>query len=186
MLDIPADIWENMIEHARSLDPRECCGMLAGRNGTVTKQYRITNILARLSEAELAQFDQAKLSDLTQLSPDERADIAFQMDAQELSQAQKDIRQQSIALTAFYHSHTHSPARPSVTDIKIAMEFESYRAALNLPEPLHVIISLEDKTNPIIRAYRIHDSRATEVPVKRRSPSRESRARSGHLLPEPP
>ena len=168
MIIIPSDIWDDMIAHARSLDPAECCGVLAGREATVTQQYRITNILAKLSEAELAQFDQAKLADLKQLSPEARADIAFQMDARELSQAQKDIRQQDITLQAFYHSHTASPARPSVTDITIAMEFEHYRTVLNLPQPLHVIISLENKTHPVIRAYRIQDSQAEEVPVERR------------------
>ena len=85
-----------------------------------------------------------------------------------MSQAQKDIRQKGVTLRAFYHSHTFSPARPSTTDIKIAMEFESYREKLNIPEPVHVIISLQDKTTPVIRAYRIQDSTATEVPVERR------------------
>ena len=155
-----------MIEHARLLDPHECCGILAGPDTSVTEHYRITNILARMSEAELSRFDQAKLSDLQQLSPEERADIAFQMDAQEMSQAQKDIRQKGMTLKAFYHSHTFSPARPSVTDIKIAMEFESYREKLNIPEPIHVIISLQDKTNPVIRGYRIQNSTATEIPIE--------------------
>ncbi len=168
MLIIPSDIWKNMIEHARDLDPHECCGILAGNDNAITEHYRITNVLATMSEAELARFDQAKLSDLKRLSPEERADIAFQMDAQEMSQAQKAIRQKGITLTAFYHSHTFSPARPSSTDIKIAMEFESYREKLNIPEPVHVIISLQDKTTPVIRAYRIQDSTATEVPVERR------------------
>ena len=167
MLIIPSDIWDDMIAHAQGLKPRECCGMLAGRDTHVTQQYRITNILAKLSEAELAQFDQPKLADLKRLSPEARADIAFQMDAQELSLAQKDIRQQGLALKAFYHSHTMSPARPSSTDITLAMEFENYRATLNLPQPLHVIISLEDIANPVMRAYRIQDSHATEVPVQR-------------------
>ena len=167
MLSIPPNIWADMIVHARELDPHECCGILAGNDdGTVTEHYRITNILAKMSEAELARFDQAKLSDLKQLSPEERADIAFQMDAMEMAQAQKDIRQKDITLKAFYHSHTFSPARPSMTDIKIAMEFESYREKLNIPQPLHVIISLEDKSNPVMRAYRIQDSQATEVTVQ--------------------
>lgn len=165
MLYLPADIVDDMIQHARELDPHECCGILAGQNGHVSEHYRITNILATMTETELARFDHAKLSDLKQLSPEERADIAFQMDAQEMSLAQKDIRQKGLVLQAFYHSHTFSPARPSVTDIKIAMEFESYREKLNIPEPFHVIISLEDKAHPRLRAFRIRDSRAFEVPV---------------------
>ena len=167
MIRIPDSIWEDMILHARELDPHECCGILAGQNGRISQHYRITNILATMTETELSRFDQAKLTDLKQLSPEERADIAFQMDAKEMAYAQKDIRQQGIVLQAFYHSHTFSPARPSVTDIKIAMEFESYREKLNIPEPFHIIISLEDKSNPIIRAYRIQESTATEVAISR-------------------
>lgn len=154
-----------MIAHARELDPHECCGILAGQDGKVSQHYRITNILAKMTEEELTRFDQAKLSDLQRLSPEERADIAFQMDAMEMAQAQKDIRHQGIRLLAFYHSHTFSPARPSLTDIKIAMEFESYREKLNIAEPFHLIISLEDKTQPITRAYRIQESKAIEIPL---------------------
>ena len=163
MLTIPAPILQDMILHARELDPHECCGILGGTNSIVTEHYRITNILATLSEEDLARFDGAKLSDLKQLTAEERADIAFQMDAREMSQAQKDMRTKGVALKAFYHSHTFSPARPSMTDITIAMEFEGYRQKLNLPEPLHIIVSLEDKAHPDVRAYRIQDSEATEV-----------------------
>ena len=165
MLKIPSHIRQSMIDHAQELDPHECCGILAGKNGQVTEQYRITNILANMSEKELYRFDHAKLTDLKSLKPEERADIAFQMDAQEMSAAQKDIRNKGIELQAFYHSHTFSPARPSSTDITIAMEFESYREKLNIPEPFHVIISLQDKTHPQILAFRIRDSLSTEVEV---------------------
>lgn len=166
MLNLPAHIVQDMVQHARALDPHECCGILAGNERQVTAHYRITNILATMTEAELARFDQAKLSDLKQLSPEKRADIAFQMDAQEMSLAQKDIRQKGLLLQAFYHSHTFSPARPSITDIKIAMEFESYREKLHIPEPLHVIISLQDKSNPQIKAYRIRNFQPTEVNLR--------------------
>ena len=167
MLTIPNTILQDMIVHARELDPHECCGILGGADKIVSDHYRITNILAQLSEQDLGRFDGPKLSDLKQLTPEERADIAFQMDAREMAQAQKDMRQKGMKLQAFYHSHTFSPARPSMTDITIAMEFETYREKLNIPEPLHIIISLQDKARPDIRAYRIQHSQATEVPVQR-------------------
>ena len=165
MLTIPTSIAEDMIAHARKLDPHECCGILGGVDGTVSQHYRITNILANLSEDELARFDAPKLSDLKQLSPEERADIAFQMDAQEMGKALRDLRGKGVSLQAFYHSHTFSPARPSQTDITIAIEFESYREKLNLPEPLHIIISLLDKQAPDIRAYRIQNNEPVEIPT---------------------
>jgi proteasome lid subunit RPN8/RPN11 len=169
MLNIPPGIIQDMIAHARELAPHECCGILSGMNQTVAESYRITNILANMSEQELFRFEGAKLSDLQRLSPEERADIAFQMDAREMAMAQRDIRSKSLDLLGFYHSHTFSPARPSQTDITIAMEFESYRTKLNLPEALHLIVSLETADNPDIRAYRIQDSQATEISIQRPS-----------------
>lgn len=170
MLHIPSGIIQDMIDHARELAPHECCGILSGLNQTVAESYRITNILANMSEQELFRFEGAKLSDLQRLSPEERADIAFQMDAREMAMAQRDIRSKKRDLLGFYHSHTFSPARPSQTDITIAMEFESYRTKFNFPEPLHLIISLEHTDKPDIRAYRIQDSHATEVSIQQSPP----------------
>ena len=166
MLHLPSGIIQDMIAHAQELAPHECCGLLSGKDQTVSEHYRITNILANMAEGDLSRFEGAKLSDLQRLSPEERADIAFQMDAREMAMAQRDIRSKELDLIGFYHSHTASPARPSQTDITIAMEFESYRQKLNLPEPLHLIISLEKAESPDIRAYRIQDSEATEVSIQ--------------------
>jgi len=166
MLVIPQSILGNMVAHARELTPHECCGILSGKELAVIDCYRITNILATMSELELSRFDVAKLSDLQRLSPEERADIAFQMDAKEMALAQRDIRSKGHDLLAFYHSHTASPARPSQTDITIAMEFESYRTKLNLPEPFHLIVSLENPSQPIIRAFRIQQSQVMEISIR--------------------
>ena len=97
------------------------------------------------------------------LSPEERADIAFVMDARDMSLALKDMRRQGLELQVIYHSHPHSPARPSLTDIKIATEFEATRVVLNLPEPLHFIISLEKKDTPAAAAFRIANGTVTPV-----------------------
>lgn len=157
-----------MIEHARALDPHECCGVLAGKDELISEQYRIKNILASMTEEELATFfEKGKLSDLKNLSVEQRADIAFIMDMGDFSAAIKDIRQKECTLPIFYHSHTSTPARPSETDIKKAMDFEDMREKLNFPEPRHLIISLEDKSNPILRAYRIQNSQSSEIEIQR-------------------
>ncbi|MCA9420011.1 MAG: Mov34/MPN/PAD-1 family protein [Nitrospira sp.] len=98
MLAIPSSIIKNMIAHARELAPHECCGILSGTENTIAEDYRITNILAALSEQDLTRFDGAKLTDLQRLSPEERADIAFQMDAREMAMAQRDIRSKDLDL----------------------------------------------------------------------------------------
>ncbi len=161
-LTIPQQIIEEMVAEARRLAPHECCGLLAGKNGLVTRHFKITNIVAT-EGAAVANFDDAKLAHLQRLSPEERADIAFVMDAREQSLALKDMRANSLELQVVYHSHPHSPARPSVTDVKNATEFDSIRKVLNLPEPLHFIISLENSATPVTNAFRIVDGAVTPV-----------------------
>ena len=169
MLQIPSGIIQDMIAHARELAPHECCGILSGKKDVVTERYPITNIVASMGNQELSRFQGAKLSDLERLSPEERADIAFQMDAREMSNAQRTIRNNGLDIVGFYHSHTFSPARPSQTDITIAMEFEGYRTKLDLPQPLHLIVSLEDTDQPDIRAFRICDFQVAEVSIQQTS-----------------
>src|SRR5881397_3126795 len=128
--------------------------MLAGKDGRATHHYKVANIVAT---------EGAHLAHLQALSPEERADIAFVMDARDMSLALKDMRHKGLELQVIYHSHPHSPARPSLTDIKIATEFEATRVVLNLPEPLHFIISLEKKDTQAAAAFRIANGTVTPV-----------------------
>jgi len=150
---IPTTILDDLVAHARSLDPYECCGFLAGIGNRVSRVYRIKNVVSLDGAAESASFDEAKVRHLSTLSPDERAEIAFIMDAQEMFQAVKDMRKNGLTLQVVYHSHPHDPARPSVTDIKIANEWEDNWARLNLAMPIYLLISLMDKSHPDIRPY---------------------------------
>lgn len=142
-----------MVRHARELTPYECCGLLAGKDGTVTRLYQIKNIVAMEGAEAVSHFDEAKTEHFKRLSPEERAEIAFLMDAREQSLALKDMRANGIELQAFYHSHPKDQARPSVTDIRNAVEFDRLRETLNLPTPCHFIISLMDPEKPDIQAY---------------------------------
>ena len=115
--------------------------------------YRIKNVVSLDGAAQAASFDEAKVEHLSRLSPEERAEIAFIMDAQEMFHAVKDMRKNGLSLQVVYHSHPHDPARPSVTDIKIADEWEENWSRLNLTLPVYLLISLMDKSRPDIRAY---------------------------------
>jgi len=152
-LSIPQQILDALVAHARELDPFECCGFLAGTNKTVTRVYRIKNVVSLDGAAQAASFDNAKVEHLSRLSPEERAEIAFIMDAQEMFQAVKDMRKEGLTLHAVYHSHPHDPARPSITDIKIANEWEENWSRLNLALPIYMLVSLMDKAHPDVRGY---------------------------------
>lgn len=156
-LTIPRQILDEMITHAREAAPHECCGLLAGKDGLVTHHYKIKNIVASQGAGIAELFDTAKIANLDRLSPEERADIAFWMDARDMFTAQKDMRVQGTAMLASYHSHPVSPARPSPTDMK-ALAF--------YPDIAHLIVSLENAAQPVINAFRIADDTVTPVPYQ--------------------
>jgi len=156
---------DEIIAHARELDPFECCGFLAGTGQTVSRVYRIKNIVGLDGAAEAASFDDAKVRHLSRLSPEEKAEIAFIMDAHEMFQAVKEMRKNNLTLQVVYHSHPHDPARPSVTDIKIANDWEENWSRLNLTLPLYLLISLMDKARPDLRAYWIKNGAVTPAHI---------------------
>lgn len=164
-LSIPQQIFDDVVAHARELDPHECCGFLAGTNNTVTRVYRIKNIVSLDGAAQAASFDDAKVEHLSRLSPEERAEIAFIMDAQEMFQAVKDMRTQGLTLQVVYHSHPHDPARPSITDIKIANEWEENWSRLNLTLPIYMLVSLMNKSRPDVRAYWIKNGSVSPASI---------------------
>ncbi|MCH8206121.1 MAG: M67 family metallopeptidase [Chloroflexi bacterium] len=125
MLSIAKEFAEEMVAHAKREDPNECCGILAGKDGTVHHLYRITN---------------------TTLSP-----YRYLMDPQEFLNADKDSERNGWDFLAFYHSHTHGPAYPSPTDVRMALE----SGWLDL---YYVLVSLEDKEEPDLRAFHIQES----------------------------
>lgn len=139
-----------MVAHARELAPYECCGLLAGKDGAVANHYRVTNTIAKDSRA-VEVFEAAEVKQLKQLSEERRAEVAYFMDPQEMLSAFKDMRLRGLELAVIYHSHTHSPAYPSLTDVGLAY----------YPDAAYIIISLQDKTQPDIQAYWIKDSRVT-------------------------
>ena len=139
-----------MVEHARALDPFECCGLLAGKDGTASRLYRITNTVAKDSQA-IQVFDQADVKQLGHLSERTRAEVAYFMDPKEMLAAFKDMRHREIELLVIYHSHTHSPAYPSTTDVGLAY----------YPDAVYMIVSLETKEKPDLRAYWIKDRRVS-------------------------
>ena len=145
-LKIPQQILDAMVAHARELDPYECCGLLAGKDDTVVQHYRITNTVAKDAQA-VQVFEGADVKRLGHLSERTRAEVAYFMDPKEMLAAFKDMRQRELDLTVIYHSHTHSPAYPSTTDVGLAY----------YPDAAYLIVSLEDKANPDLRAYWIKD-----------------------------
>ena len=127
MLTINQQFTAEITAHALQEDPNECCGILAGPKDAdfFAKLYRITNTVA---------------------SP-----VRYLMDPQEMLNAMEDAGRNGWEITAFYHSHTHSAAEPSPTDIRMAQQ-----SGWLGEDVYYILISLQDKSNPVIRAFYIH------------------------------
>ena len=94
-LEIPTNIFEQMVAQAKALAPIEACGILAGKDNKAEKLFEMTNA-------------------------DNRSDH-FMMEPKEQFTVVKNIRSADLEMLAIYHSHPETPARPSAEDIRLAL-----------------------------------------------------------------
>ena len=125
-LELDQTTYDALIEHARSDFPYEVCGLLAGQDGRAVKHFRIPNAA--------------------------RSMTYYSMDPKAMLHAMNEIDDEDWDLLAIYHSHTHTEAFPSPTDVQLAF----------YPEPVYLIISLQDADAPVIRGFGIVDGTITE------------------------
>ena len=84
----------------------------------------------------------------------------FTMDSDELLKAQEKVNKTKREFVAIYHSHTFTQGYPSKTDIKNAVAVASIATR-------HVIVSLVEKTRPVVRAFSINGvSVVTELVIE--------------------
>lgn len=131
-LTLDPGTWDVLVEHAWSDFPYEVCGLLGIDADGVVHQFAITN--------------------------DERSMTYYVMNAKELLRAVREIEDNEWEMV-IYHSHTHTRAYPSDTDIRLAA----------YPDATYAIVTLQDRDAPDIRAFRIVDGEVTERPVVRGS-----------------
>ena len=80
-----------------------------------------------------------------ELTNTEKSPIRFLMSPQEQLGVFEELEKESLEIIAIYHSHPHSISFPSETDVKMAF----------YPEVLSIIISLEERDNPVVKSFRI-------------------------------
>jgi proteasome lid subunit RPN8/RPN11 len=126
MFRLEGHFVQEMVAHARAETPNECCGILAGPPGKVAALYRTANASA---------------------SPER-----YKVDDQQLGRIIYEMPGDWDIL-GIYHSHTHTQAYPSPTDME--------KAGL-WPDTLFIIISLADPQQPVIRGFYLRDGQVTE------------------------
>ena len=128
-LDVPRQYAEAMVRHALEDNPNECCGILAGQHGQVLQLFRMTNV--------------------------EHSPFRYSMDGKEMLKVLTQIDDNGWELIAIYHSHTHSPAYPSATDVRLA----------TWPDAYYLLVSLMDQAKPDLRGFTIREGKITEEPI---------------------
>jgi len=119
-----------MLAHAYDGLPLEACGLLAGPpgRGAITVFYPCRNA--------------------------EASSRIYTVHPQDHLRADRDAEDRGLAIVGVMHSHTHTEAYPSPTDVDQAPD----------PSWHYVIVSLKREA-PVLRSYRIVEGSITEEPV---------------------
>jgi [CysO sulfur-carrier protein]-S-L-cysteine hydrolase len=120
---------DEIVAHAREDYPNECVGLLLGKENRAERLLRMENV--------------------------EHSPLNYRVDPRELLRIFDEMDELGLELVGIYHSHTHSPARPSRTDIALA----------GYPDAHYLIVSLQDQERPDLRAFSIVDGVVEEQEV---------------------
>ncbi len=126
MAELDGVFYKEIAEQALREFPNECCGVIAGDAGVPVKVYAMKNANA--------------------------SSDTYRFDAQEQFEVFDELDDRGWDIWAIYHSHTHSEAYPSETDIKLAF----------YPDSRYLLLSLADREQPILRSFFIRDGEVTE------------------------
>ncbi len=130
MLQLTHALWLEMIGHAYDGLPDEACGLLVGElaTGSVKGFHPCRNAAA--------------------------SSRVYEIDGRDYLRVDREAEGRGLDIVGVMHSHTHTEAYPSPTDVAQA------------PDPTwhYVIVSLRQDA-PVLRSYRIVDGAVAEEPV---------------------
>jgi [CysO sulfur-carrier protein]-S-L-cysteine hydrolase len=92
---IKMKVYDEILRHARENPLAECCGLLGGRDGMITRAFEAVN----------AASDPTK---------------SYEIAPVEIFKMMREMRASGLELLGIYHSHPTGENRPSVRDIELA------------------------------------------------------------------
>ena len=135
-LRLSLEQYQAIVAHCYDGLPDEACGLLTG---PVDDNGASTGVV-------------------TSVHPCANADASartYTVEPRDLLRANNDARSRGDELVGVWHSHTHTDAYPSDTDVRKASDLGW----------VYVIVSLKHG-DPSLRAYRIRDGRTDEIAVE--------------------
>lgn len=119
-VSLPRTLVNALLRHAQQSPEAEVCGLIGAAGDVPQRCYPVPNIASAPRRL-------------------------FQMDPRAQIDALRQMRARNESLFGIYHSHPHSPALPSLTDITEA----------GYPDALYLIISLNTRGVLEMRAWRL-------------------------------
>jgi proteasome lid subunit RPN8/RPN11 len=130
MLELSRDAYTAMVAHAYDCLPEEACGLMAGDyGGSAAPRFYVCRNEAASSRV-------------------------YTVDGRDFLRADREASAAGLDIVGVMHSHTHTDAYPSPTDVAQAVD----------PAWHYVIVSLKYEA-PVLRSYRIVDETITEEAV---------------------
>jgi len=99
-VQVPLHILNAMITHARSEPRAECCGLLAGRGGSITRIFPAVNAAANPA-------------------------TSYEIAPKEIFERMREMRGEGMEMLGIYHSHPNGKNEPSPRDIEQAYYSEA-------------------------------------------------------------
>jgi proteasome lid subunit RPN8/RPN11 len=131
VLTLSREIYMEMVGHCLRGLPDEACGLLVGSYGGDEALHLFVTANAAASA------------------------MVYEIDPKEMLQVDRQAQALGHDIMGVFHSHTHTDAYPSPTDVAQALD----------PGWHYVLVSLRD-THPVVRSYLIVDGAITEEEVR--------------------
>jgi len=126
-----------MVQHAIDDLPNECCGIITGKDGVAAGFYRTRN-------AEASPF-------------------RYSIEPRDILRIEREMDEAALQVLVIYHSHVASDAYPSPTDVRLS-QWPGTNPPMDLyPGAHYVLVSLKDRTSPVVRAFTIRSGVVEEV-----------------------
>jgi len=131
VLRLTKDIYMEMIGHCLSGLPDEACGLLVGSYGGDEASHLFVTKNAAASA------------------------MLYEIDPKDMLRVDREAQALGADIMGVFHSHTHTDAYPSPTDVAQALD----------PGWHYVLVSLRD-THPVVRSYAIVNGEISEEQVE--------------------
>ena len=135
MLELPRDSYYALVAHALNGLPDEACGLIVGQFGA----DRVERFVPLRNAAASSKI--------------------YEIDPVDWASAEDAAEREKLAILGVVHSHTHTSAYPSPTDVRQASMTDPFGVLR------YLIVSLRHP-EPSLRSFRIVDETITEEPVQ--------------------